>query len=241
VGLVPLLGYACAIAPATGRTGEELRRQAQVITSECRSRGLPLGGVIRERATQSGKAFDRPGLSYALGRIVAGEARGLVVSDLSRLSSSAADLGTVLQWLTAAGARLIVVAETLDTATRQGRVAVGALIAVAEAERDRLTARTRNGLQAARQGAGIQGRPAVADDRELHARIVAMRARGLTMQAIADRLNEEGVPTVRGGREWRPSSVQRALGYRRRRPGMWPSGQPAPDHAEVSDEEREPR
>ena len=38
----------------------------------------------------------------------------------------------------------------------------------------------------------------------------------LTLQAIADVLNAEGVPTQRGGLKWRPSSVQTAAGYRRR-------------------------
>jgi hypothetical protein len=42
-----------------------------------------------------------------------------------------------------------------------------------------------------------------------------MREQGMTLQAIADKLNEEGVPTLRGGAMWRPSSVQRATGYRR--------------------------
>ena len=59
-------------------------------------------------------------------------------------------------------------------------------------------------------------RPALADDPELVERIVQMRAQGMTLQAIADRLNEEGVPTVRGGAEWRPSSVRSGLGYKRR-------------------------
>ena len=45
-----------------------------------------------------------------------------------------------------------------------------------------------------------------------------MRAQGMTLQAIADRLNEEGVPTVRGGAKWRHSSVQAAVGYRRSSP-----------------------
>ena len=40
----------------------------------------------------------------------------------------------------------------------------------------------------------------------------------MSLQAIADRLNAEGVPTVRGGAMWRPSSVQRAVGYHRPRP-----------------------
>jgi hypothetical protein len=50
----------------------------------------------------------------------------------------------------------------------------------------------------------------------------------MTLQAIADRLNAEGVPTLRGGKLWRPSSVQVALGYRRPgqgRPGSLPKTQ----------------
>jgi hypothetical protein len=60
------------------------------------------------------------------------------------------------------------------------------------------------------------GRRAVTDDPGLSERIAQMRADGMTLQAIADRLNEEGVPTVRGGTKWRHSSVQAAAGYRRR-------------------------
>ena len=35
------------------------------------------------------------------------------------------------------------------------------------------------------------------------------------MQAIADQLNADGIPTVRGGAKWRRSSVQAAAGYER--------------------------
>jgi len=58
----------------------------------------------------------------------------------------------------------------------------------------------------------------VADLPELRERIAAMRAEGLTLQAIADTMNAEGIPTPRGGAEWRPSSVQSAAGYKRRKP-----------------------
>ena len=74
---------------------------------------------------------------------------------------------------------------------------------------------TRNGLHPPRNGRPRR-RPALADNPELVERIVRMRAQGMTLQAIADRLNEEGVPTVRGGAEWRPSSVRSGLGYKRR-------------------------
>jgi hypothetical protein len=57
-----------------------------------------------------------------------------------------------------------------------------------------------------------------------------MRADGMTMRAIADALNAEGVPTPRGGARWRPSSVQSALGYRRAHPPVpgLPPTPPAP-------------
>ena len=53
------------------------------------------------------------------------------------------------------------------------------------------------------------------DDPELSARINRMRAQGMSLQAISDTLNAAGVPTLRGGAEWRPSSVQAATGYKR--------------------------
>jgi hypothetical protein len=57
----------------------------------------------------------------------------------------------------------------------------------------------------------------VADRPLLQRRIATMRASGMTLQAIADTLNRERVPTLRGGAEWRPSSVQAAAGYKRPR------------------------
>ena len=58
----------------------------------------------------------------------------------------------------------------------------------------------------------------------------------MTLQAIADRLNAEGIPTVRGGAKWRPSSVQAAVGYRRPPAGYTLAhslGTLGEDHAEV--------
>jgi DNA invertase Pin-like site-specific DNA recombinase len=82
-------------------------------------------------------------------------------------------------------------------------------------ERDRLSERTRKGLAAARAKRHAAGE-ASTDWAALRKRIAAMRADGMTLQAIADVLNEEGVPTQRGGAKWRPSSVQTAAGYRRK-------------------------
>ena len=42
-------------------------------------------------------------------------------------------------------------------------------------------------------------------------RIRRLRSKGWTLQAIADKLNSEGVPTKRGGR-WHPSTVTYIVG-----------------------------
>jgi DNA invertase Pin-like site-specific DNA recombinase len=103
----------------------------------------------------------------------------------------------------------------LDTGSAAGRLTARTLISVGEWEGQRIAEQTRKGLAAARARRGTTGRPAVEDRPALKERIVAMRNEGMTLQAIADRLNEERVPTLRGGSEWRPSSVQAAAGYRR--------------------------
>jgi DNA invertase Pin-like site-specific DNA recombinase len=208
---IRVLGYASVDARHVGQPNGDLQKQAERIAAECERRGLSLVGLVREREPQRRRALERPGLGYALGRISAGDAQGLVVAELSRLTRSVPELGRVLEWFSRADARLVTAAPGLDTEEEAGRLVVRTIIEVARWERERLVERTRSGMLAARR----KGPASVADYPELSARIACMRADGMTLQAIADRLNAEGVPTVRGGARWRPSSVQAAAGYRR--------------------------
>jgi DNA invertase Pin-like site-specific DNA recombinase len=209
---VKAIGYAsCALPGAAAAV--ELKQQAELITRECKHRGLELLEVVGERSPATGKT--RPGLAYALDRISSGEADGLVVVELSRLTQSVGELGRIIEWLLRLNVRLIASVDALDTNTDGGRLAAGLLSAVSGWERNRISERTRHGLQVARMNGRSIGRPAVADDPDLSQRIAQMRAQGMTLQAIADQLNDEGVPTVRGGAKWRHSSVQAAAGYRR--------------------------
>ena len=206
-----MIGYASADADQRARANDELRRQVEEIASECERRGLRLLEVVRERDRQHRRPLKRPGLGYALEQIAAGNVTGLVVSDLSRLTHSLPDLGRVLEWLTRRDARFVAAGPGLDTEEEAGRLALRAVIEVSRWERERLAERTRNGMRAARR----KGPASVADHPELSERIAGMRGAGMTLQAIADQLNADGIPTVRGGAKWRPSSVQAAAGYRR--------------------------
>jgi hypothetical protein len=82
-------------------------------------------------------------------------------------------------------------------------------------EREPIARDARSGLAEGPASGRPTGRPAVSHRPELLERIAAMRAANMTLQAIADQLNDEEVPTLRGGAKWRPSSIQAALGYRR--------------------------
>jgi hypothetical protein len=110
---------------------------------------------------------------------------------------------------------------------------------VSDWDRDRLSERTRRGLEEARAQGRTGHRPSVSDLPDLRERIQALRAQGLTLQAIADLLNREGVPTIRGGKQWRPSSVQTAVGYRRPIGGSRPTGLP-PDRRFAKGASQEP-
>ena len=201
-----------------------LREEARHLQAACKQRGLVLAKLVRDMEAQAGSDLKRPGLAYALERLGAAEFGALVVTRLDRLTRSAANLGALIRLLDERNARLIVVDIELDTRTDEGRLAADALVKVGGLERQKLELRTRKGLDAAREQRHSSGRPAVADRPSLKRRIVEMRAGGMTLQAIADTLNEEGVPTVRGGAEWRPSSVQAAAGYKRPSRRNKPSG-----------------
>jgi DNA invertase Pin-like site-specific DNA recombinase len=211
---VRAVGYASV--NSEGKSTAELDAQKRAIDRCAQRLNLDLVEVVREREPEKGRALDRAGLSYLIERVAAGDASCLVVTGLDRLSRSVAELGTIVQWLEKNDVRLVAVDLGLDTANPAGRATAHALASVAGWERDRLSERTRKGLAAARSKRRESSGGATGDWPDIRKRIAAMRADGMTLQAIADVLNREGVPTPRGGTEWRPSSVQTAAGYRRR-------------------------
>jgi DNA invertase Pin-like site-specific DNA recombinase len=195
----------------------DLRHQMQAISSACEDRGWQLLEIVREaeREGDGPAAATRPGLTHMLGRLESGEASCVIVWDLAQLSPSVTELGTTLRSIGRTGGRFVSLEDKIDTAEAAGRKAANVIVSVSSWEHQRLGERTRKGLAAARAKGGSISRPSVQDVPRLKEYIAEMRAEGMTLQAIADTLNEEGVPTLRGGQKWRPSSVQAAAGYRR--------------------------
>jgi DNA invertase Pin-like site-specific DNA recombinase len=207
-----LIGY---ITVAAGARDDEDRESAIAVEATCEHFGWKLVEIVSD--PDDGGTLERLGLRYALERIADGHAHGLVVSELQRVSLSIIDLGALLAWFRDADATLIALDLDIDTSTAAGRHVAATLIALSTHEHQRIATGTRRGLAKGRAGGRPKGRPAVSDRPELVQRIAAMRAANMTLRGIADQLNDEGVPTPRGGKKWRPSSIQAALGYRRPR------------------------
>src|ERR671934_579739 len=213
-GLAPgetVIGY---VTLSPDAAPSEADGPVRAIEAACERSDWELVEVVTDRENGV-SSLERPGLARALEQIAAGEARGLVVSDLRRLSRSIVDLGALVEWFHDAQAALVALDLDIDTSTPSGSEIAATLVKLSVWERERIARRSRSGLTAVNTPGRAGGRPSVADRPALLERINAMRAANMTLQAIADQLNAEGVPTLRGGQMWRPSSVQAALGYKR--------------------------
>jgi DNA invertase Pin-like site-specific DNA recombinase len=195
-------------------TNWESHDAASAIRRACARSDWGLVELVTDRDSRR-RSLERPGVAYALERIASGAAQGLVVSELTRLVRSQLDLASLMRWFREREAALIALDLDIDTSTPEGRRIAEVLIALGQWEQDRIALRTRMALADAKAAGRAVGRPSISHRPELGERIVQMRSAGMTLQAIADTLNQDGVPTLRGGSRWRPSSVQATLGYRR--------------------------
>jgi DNA invertase Pin-like site-specific DNA recombinase/peptidoglycan hydrolase-like protein with peptidoglycan-binding domain len=204
----PVIGYVTADPDANAE-----QEAFMAIETACDQAGWCLDDIVRDQDT--GRMVGRAGLTRALERIAAGEARGLVVADARRLVRSLADLGALLEWFRDAEAVLVALDLDLDTATIHGHQTASTLISVSGWEGDRVATRARRGL--ARVQTRDRGAVSTADERAaLVERIGAMRAAGMSLQAIATQLGKEGVPPLRGAARWSPAVVRSALDGRSR-------------------------
>lgn len=193
--------------------GVGLDVQRSTIQREAEHRGWDLVDVVADEG-ESGKHLDRPGVQTVLARLAAEEADTLVVAKLDRLSRSLIDVAELLDWTGRLDVALIALDLGIDTSKSAGKLMAHLLAVVAQWEREQIADRTRDAASERRRQGKPISRPSVRDTMPHVAdRIGAEREAGSTWQKIADGLNDDSVPTVRGGTKWRVSSVQSAAGY----------------------------
>ncbi len=161
--------------------------QVAQLTAYCQARGWSDVAVFRDDGI-SGIRDNRPELDRLRQRMMTGEFNAVVVSKMDRLGRS---LGMILRFWDesdAAGARVIVIDQGIDTSTPAGRLQRNMLAALAEFERELILERTRAGIARARALGKKFGAPRRIPEtvaREVRER----RANGESLRMISQRMN----------------------------------------------------
>lgn len=238
-----LMGY-CRVSTEDQRSnGVSLGAQRERLAAYATAHGLDLVG-IEEDAGVSGatKPARRPGLARVLAAIRGGEADGLIVIKLDRLSRTTRDTLDLMDAARSQNWRLVSVDEHLDSGTASGRLVVTVLAALSQMEREQVGERTRVALdEIAREGrarsrfvpfgyrtaenperttlAAGDRSPLVPHKTEqtLLNKMLKLRADGLGPRRIARDLNDKELVNPRTGRPWSFGQVQGILRTAERR------------------------
>lgn len=139
-----------------------------------------------------------------------GQADALVVSKADRLSRSLADFAPLLETASKQSWRVVAIDIGIDTTTPTGEPVANIMAAVSRRERHMIGPQTREGLAEACKAGKQIGSPILLPV-EVQDRILAERAAGRTLAAIAAPLNDDLVPLPSRGRVWLPRSVAAVL------------------------------
>lgn len=210
------------------KSGLGLEAQQQAVESYVNAAAGRVLAVYQE--TESGKRADRPELLKAIGHAKRAKAT-LIVAKLDRLSRNVAFLSALME----SGVEFV-----CCDYPAANRLTIHILIAVAENERELISQRTKDALAAKKRRGVLLGsaRPGHWDGREdrraigqkkatkkaievrqrnaveamadLLPLMIELREQGLSLAAIAQRLNEQGHVTRRG-KQWTATQVMRTL------------------------------
>lgn len=172
----------------------------------------------------TGRNTNRPALQEMLNDVRDGKIEAIVIFKLDRLSRKQTDTMNIIENdILQHNVDLVSLNETLDTTTPWGRAMIGILSSFNQLESENIALRTTMGRYAtAREGGYAGGKPPlgykavngkleiVPEEAEIVRKAFEMRANHMTMQAIADSLNEMGYRSKKG-KEFKHSSIQTIL------------------------------
>ena len=178
-----LVAYTRVSTREQAEEGYSLSAQRYRLEAWCLALGHELVHVY-EDAGCTGSNMNRPGFQAALAALRGGQADGLVVTKLDRLTRSVKDFNVLVDDYFTKKWHLASLGDSIDTNTASGRLVLNVLLSVFQWERESIAERTREGLAQARREGKRLGRPAGPVD----ARIAVMHRAGLSMNAIGREL-----------------------------------------------------
>lgn len=157
--------------------------QVERLVAACRERGLGEPLVFRDDGI-SGVRDNRPQLDQLRELVTSGRISALLVTKVDRLGRS---LGMILRFwdeADAAGVRVIVTDQGIDTSTAVGRLQRNMLAALAEFEREVILERTQVGIARARAAGKRFGRPSKLTDAQ-RAECLSRLSNGQTSRQVS--------------------------------------------------------
>jgi DNA invertase Pin-like site-specific DNA recombinase len=227
------VGY---VRVSTGKQAMSPAAQREKIEALAHLQDLALMEVITDRESgKEGSIHTRPGVMRVLEMAASHQVERIIIAKLDRLTRSVVDLGAILTLLDKHHTALVSATESwMDTGSAAGRMILNIVTSVAQWEREAIAERTSAVLQYKKSHgqvfnhapygwravgkprphkkmAGMKLEPIPAEQAVIR-RIRRMRNGGkTTLRAIAERLNQDHVPTKIKGGKWYASTVANAL------------------------------
>jgi DNA invertase Pin-like site-specific DNA recombinase len=169
-------------------------------------------GFLRMPESPGSRLDGRDALSDALAFVEAQRGSVLVVAKLDRLTRSLRDFAELHERSRRRGWALVALDLGVDTSSPSGEMLASVVASVAQYERRLIGVRTREAMAAKKRHGARFGR-ARAVPEPVRRGIVRLRRQGHSHEAIARRLNADGVGTSYGGKRWYRSTVAVVLRY----------------------------
>lgn len=176
-------------------------RQQAALNWDCEDKG------------KSGKDLHRKGLNDALDLIRAGQAGGIIVAKLDRLSRSLLDFAHLMATAEREGWNIVALDLGVDLTTPPGKMMAQILAVFAEFERNVIGQRTKDGLAEKKAAGVVLGRRYMAStvSPELLSAIIGAYHIEGGYSPTARFLNAVGVITPTGNDTWYPATVERLV------------------------------
>lgn len=225
-----LVAYARVSTAEQASSGLGLEAQQRAIEQYAALYKAEIVALLVDRGV-SGKSLDRPEMAKVLAMLDRGEASGVIVAKLDRLTRSVSDLGNLITRFFGeqGGRQLVSVSEQIDTRSASGRLVLNVLASVGQWEREAiveritaaLAAKKARGERAGSLPFGFELDPK-AKGRESDGRIQKLRKNATEQATIKEiiRLRSKGMTTVEIADELNRQK-RRARGKRWYQPAVW--------------------
>lgn len=185
--------------------GASLEAQEQALMVEAVRRGYDFE-VVREEGKSAKSIAGRDKLVEALDLLDKHKADVLMAVRMDRLSRDVGDVAALMRRSKRRGWGIILSGEKIDT-TPDGEFRTHLDAALAQRERGMIGLRTREGMAQRKAEGKHMGRAVDESFLPMYRLILDLKADGMSLNAIARKLNDDAVPTSRGG-TWHASTVR---------------------------------